>query len=49
MSLDGVRSESPDARYILALERKLRNLEERLAKLERDRNYLVQRVNRLNG
>lgn len=43
MALNGVRSESPDAKYIRELERIIQGLLERVAKLERDRDYLIKK------
>lgn len=44
MSLNGFRSESPDSAYIRELERTLKDVQERLGRLERDVKYLIQRV-----
>ena len=46
MALNGIRSESPDARYTQALEDTIRRLEARIARLETDNAYLKQRVNK---
>lgn len=40
MALNGIRSESADAKYIRELERVIKGLLEDVAKLKRDRDYL---------
>lgn len=43
MSINGVRSQSADAIYIRELERVIKDLTERIGRLEQDRNYLFQK------
>jgi hypothetical protein len=46
MSLNGIRSTSPDTIYIKQLEDIIKDLRERIGKLEKDNKYLIQRVNK---